>query len=337
MIEILIITRCAKSHTRQYLWIYVKMQVLLITERRNIIMTNLLSLMRLRTLPLAFAVIVTGNMLAAYDDQFRFSIFLLSLLTALSLQILSNIANDYGDGIRGTDQYRPNTSPTRLTGSGNIEPRYVRRYIIITIIITLILGATLLAVSITSTAQLFLFLVLGILSIIAAMTYTLGRYAYGYYGLGELAVFLFFGWVGVLGSYTLQHDNLSFDMFFPASGAGLLAAAVLNINNIRDIETDPLTGKYTLAVRLGFAHSRLVHCVFLLTACICYLIFALIRVPASALWLMLIPLLMSHIKRVKRAHAPVQVAKELKTTIQLTLGMNLLFCAGLIVSKYIQT
>lgn len=299
-------------------------------------MTELLSLMRLRTLPLAFAVIITGNILAAYDQVFRPSVFFLSLLTALSLQILSNIANDYGDGIRGTDNHRPTSSPTRLTATGSVSLARIKAYIVGGIIITALIGTCLLVVSVSEFSQLILFLILGVLSIIAAITYTLGRYAYGYYGLGEISVFLFFGWVGVLGSYALQHGNIHSMLFLPASGAGLLTAAVLNINNIRDIETDPLTGKYTLAVRMGFVRSKVVHSGLLLTASMAYLGFAVLCAPTTALWLLLMPMMIAHLKRVRAAATPEVVAVELVVTVKLTLGINLLFCIGLMLEKVMQ-
>ena len=199
-------------------------------------MNTLLELARPKTLPLAFAVILIGNALALWHGSARLSVFLLELATALALQIVSNVANDYGDGLRGTDTHRQ--GPRRILASGLMSPAKIRTILILCTLASLLLGAALLIVSHRSSAETATFLTLGLLAVIAALTYTLGRYAYGYYALGEVAVFLFFGLLGVAGSYYLQTAPLPACIWLPACGAGLLAAAVLHINNLRDLDSD---------------------------------------------------------------------------------------------------
>lgn len=297
-------------------------------------MSLFLSLIRPRTLPLAFVVILCGNALAFYAGNWRIDICLLSLLTALSLQILSNISNDYGDGIRGTDDTRSKHHPKRLTGQGIISPQLIKYYIIFCLIITLALGIILITISTQSLEERWIFILLGAFSAAAALGYTLGRYAYSYHGLGEVAVFIFFGWVGVIGSYVLQTGELSAALFLPASGAGLLAAVVLNVNNIRDIDGDRLAGKHTLAVRLGFIRSRFFHAGLLLTAVLCYLLFSLFYIWQSALFLFALPILRRHGKAILTTPTPILAAKELKTAVQLNILVNSLFVIGVLIAAW---
>ena len=195
-------------------------------------MRTLLELARPRTLPLALAVICCGNALAYTHGAWRFSVFLLSLLTALSLQILSNIANDYGDGVRGTDRHRPASAPRRLTASGAVSIRQMRQLLAAGVLASLSFGIALLTVSSPGWSDLLLFLLLGALAILAAITYTVGRYAYGHHALGEASVFCFFGLLGVIGSYYLQSGSYCPAVLLPATGCGLLSAAVLHVNNM---------------------------------------------------------------------------------------------------------
>ena len=215
-------------------------------------MHALFRLIRPRTLPLAIAAVCCGNAIAWHGSpaSWRGSVFLLSLLTALALQIVSNIANDYGDGIRGTDRHRAPDAPQRLTASGQISLPHIRRLLATSVLAVLLLGSTLIALSLHHPQQWLAFLLLGSLALIAALTYTLGRHAYGHRGLGEISVFLFFGLLGVQGSAYLQQGSCPPEGWLPAAGCGLLAAAVLHINNMRDIESDRQSGKTTPATRL---------------------------------------------------------------------------------------
>lgn len=293
-------------------------------------MAQLIALLRMRTLLLAMVVIIVGNALAFYAGGWRVSVFLLSLLTALGLQIVSNIANDYGDWLRGTDDNRSALAPARLLSEGHLQPSQVRSFLMLWIVLTVVSGCALLWMAITSVEQGVVFALLGLLSIAAAIGYTIGRYAYGYHGLGETSVFLFFGWVGVIGSFSLQQGGLPAMVWLPASGAGLLAAAVLNINNMRDIASDREVGKNTLAVRLGFVRSRYFHAFLLICGMLCYLLFAVFVHWQSALWLVLLPWVYGHGKRVFQATASEQVAGELKVIVLLTAGVNLLFALGVV-------
>jgi 1,4-dihydroxy-2-naphthoate octaprenyltransferase len=210
-----------------------------------------LSALRLRTLPLAAASIIVAAGIAVHHQVFNLSIFLLSLTTALLLQILSNLANDYGDALSGADDEN-RVGPIRAMQTGLITAKAMKNAIIVTIVLTLVSGLSLLLLALND--DLFswvIFLGLGVLAIIAAITYTLGKLPYGYRALGDVAVFLFFGLLGVIGSFYLYALSFDWLLVLPASSIGLLSAAVLNINNIRDIENDRTHNKTTLVVLLG--------------------------------------------------------------------------------------
>ena len=293
-------------------------------------MSPLIQLARPRTLPLAFAVICCGNALAYHDGSWHPLVFILALLTALSLQILSNIANDYGDGIRGTDRARPASAPRRLTANGSVSPAYMRRLLVVCTLASLALGITLLSVSALDWRGFLVFLGLGALAITAAITYTVGRCAYGYHALGEISVFTFFGLLGVLGSYYLQSGGWHPTLLLPAAGSGLLAAAVLNINNIRDITSDRSAGKQTLAVKLGFERAKTLQYTLLVAASCCYLTYALLsQAYTSLLWLLLLPLVSTHARALHRAADQKSAGCELKRIVSCVCGVNLLFSLGL--------
>ena len=236
---------------------------------------------RPRTLPLAIAAVCCGNAIAWHGSpaSWRGSVFLLSLLPALALQIVSNIANDYGDGIRGTDRHRAPDAPQRLTASGQISLPHIRRLLATSVLAVLLLGSTLIALSLRHPQQWLAFLLLGSLALLAALTYTLGRHAYGYHGLGEISVFLFFGLLGVQGSAYLQQGSCPPEGWLPAAGCGLLAAAVLHINNIRDIHSDRAAGKRTLANLLGFAAAKQLHTALTAGGLLCYAAYGLLHPP----------------------------------------------------------
>jgi len=185
-------------------------------------------------------------------------IFILTLATTISYQLLSNFANDYGDGVKGTDKNR--IGPERALQSGIIGPQEMKKGIIISSVISLFL--TILLVYLCFSKDFFSFVIfigLGVLAIIAAIKYTVGENAYGYSGYGDFFVFVFFGLVSVLGSNYLFTSSLNFSLLSPACTVGLLAVGVLNLNNMRDLENDQLMGKKTLAVSLGTHFSRLYH------------------------------------------------------------------------------
>lgn len=214
-----------------------------------------LSAMRLRTLPLSLAGIILGTGLAAAEGFFDIKIFVWAVWTAVSYQILSNLANDYGDGLKGTDKNR--VGPQRVVQSGLVSRDEMKKALIINVIIALILTVLLLKTAFPEAGIIFyVYLVLGLFAIWAALKYTVGKHAYGYMGLGDLFVLIFFGWVAVIGVYFLYVKQWDQMIFLPATAIGLLSVSVLNINNMRDLENDRKAGKITLAVQLGRASAE---------------------------------------------------------------------------------
>jgi 1,4-dihydroxy-2-naphthoate octaprenyltransferase len=217
---------------------------------------------RLKTLPLAVSGIVLGAALSGMHGKWNFAVLLLAALTAVSLQILSNLANDYGDFIKGTDQTANRTD--RALASGSIGTAQMRTAIVVNTLLSLGLGLFLLYVATPSLKLFGVFLALGIMGILAALGYTMGKRAFGYSGLGDAVVFVFFGPVAVCGIFYLMTGTLIPQVWLAAVGMGLLSAAVLNVNNMRDTQTDNLAGKRTLALRLGRRWAQLYHKTLLL-------------------------------------------------------------------------
>ena len=208
---------------------------------------------RPRTLPLACASILLGSGLAASVGALNMAVLVLALLTAIALQLLSNLANDYGDAASGADDEQ-RIGPARAVSSGLLTAEKMRTGMIATATVAALMGLLLLVAAFGNQwGQILIFILLGAASLLAAVTYTvgLGGTPYGYRGFGDIAVFMFFGLLGVLGTYYLHVQQLSWLPFLPAAACGLLATAVLNVNNVRDIESDARNGKITLAVRLG--------------------------------------------------------------------------------------
>lgn len=240
---------------------------------------------RLRTLPLSVSGIIVGSMYAlAYPTDnvltpteiFNWQLFGFALLTTLGLQILSNFANDYGDGIKGTDNEH-RVGPKRAIQSGIISAPAMKRAIIITSILTFI-SATLLiyfAFGVDYIWYSLIFLVLGILAIISAIRYTVGNTAYGYSGYGDLFVFIFFGLVSTLGVNFLYSKQLDWILVLPAAAIGFLSVGVLNLNNMRDIESDKMSNKNTIVVKIGLAAAKKYHYFLIVSAMILVLVFAI--------------------------------------------------------------
>ncbi|MEY2636913.1 MAG: 1,4-dihydroxy-2-naphthoate octaprenyltransferase [Bacteroidota bacterium] len=207
---------------------------------------------RPRTLPLAVGSILLGNFLAYAQGKFDLSIALLATLTTLLLQILSNFANDLGDFSNGVDNADRKVA-LRAVQTGKISQEEMKAAVILTAAFAFLSGLALLYLGLKE-APLEVwgaFLGLGVASIAAAIAYTVGKRPYGYMGLGDLSVFLFFGLIGTAGTYYLQTFSLNLALFLPASGCGFLSVAVLNLNNLRDIENDIKTGKNSIPVRIG--------------------------------------------------------------------------------------
>ncbi len=211
---------------------------------------------RLRTLPLSISGILVGSAYAYYQNKFEWIIFVLALLTTLSFQILSNFANDYGDGIKGTDANR--IGEKRLVASGEISSSQMKKAIIINGIIAFVLAVALIYFAFGRENFIYsiTFLVLGIASIAAAIKYTVGNNAYGYSGFGDVFVFIFFGLVAVVGSNFLYSKSIDSKLFLPAIAIGMLSTAVLNLNNMRDIENDRISNKNTLIVKFGLKFGQ---------------------------------------------------------------------------------
>ena len=201
---------------------------------------------RPKTLGAAIAPVIVGTAFAGYDAEP--TNFILALLVALALQIGVNYANDYSDGVRGTDDDR--VGPIRLVGSGLAKPEAVKRAAFLSFFVAAFAGLIL------SARTEWYLLIIGALAIIAAWTYTGGPKPYGYQALGEISVFIFFGLVATLGTYFVQVGSISWPVILAAISMGLLATAILNVNNLRDLERDAKSGKRTLAVRLGAARTR---------------------------------------------------------------------------------
>jgi len=212
---------------------------------------------RLRTLPLAIAGIILGSFLAKAQESFSWNIAIWAVITAVFLQVLSNLANDYGDFSKGTDNDN-RVGPERALQSGKITKKQMKNALILFSIFSLISGIYLLWLSFGTAKLMYalIFLIIGLLSIWAAIKYTVGKTAYGYQGLGDVFVFIFFGWVSVVGVYFLHVQSIDISVFLPASTLGLLSAGVLNLNNTRDIVNDKESGKITLAVKLGYTNAR---------------------------------------------------------------------------------
>ena len=285
---------------------------------------------RLRTLPLAFSSIILGTCLAASVGFYNVTILILCLLTTLCYQVLSNYANDYGDGVKGTDANREGEK--RAVASGEISAASMKKAVWIFAILSFIFG-TWLSVLATQGLPMIVtigFITLGILAIIAAITYTVGRRAYGYSGFGDISVLVFFGIVGVVGSYFLQTNILNWEVFLPASSVGLLAVGVLNLNNMRDIENDRLAGKRTLVVMMGLKGAKIYHGALIIIAFdLAYLYNALMNTGLwGSLYFISVPFLMWNLFSVMKSFEPSDFEPLLKRLAVTTLLFALTFGIG---------
>jgi len=288
---------------------------------------------RLRTLPLSLSCILLGNLLAISHGHLNVWVLILSITTTLFIQILSNLANDYGDGVKGTDDER--IGPRRAVQSGLISTSEMRNGMIIFTVLTFISGV---ALTWTGTRNLsfdylLFFIVLGIVAIVAAIKYTVGKSAYGYYGLGDLFVFVFFGIVGVGGSYFLQANTINWQILLPASSIGMLSVGVLNLNNMRDIVTDFKAGKHTLAVKMGLRNAKRYHGILLLGAVALALVYVELNPGSPWQWIFVVSILpiFINIRKVLRIHDPRSFDPLLKQLAIGTLLFSLTFGIGQII------
>ena len=286
---------------------------------------------RPRTLPLALASIILGSFLASADRQFNWQITLLAALTTIFLQILSNFANDYGDAVSGKDT-ELRVGPRRAVATGDITKEAMLRGIIVTSVLSLVSGIWLLVVSFqkADASVFWFFLILGLLSIAAAIGYTNGKRPYGYAGFGDIAVLIFFGWVGVLGTYFLHTLSFNPILLLPATSVGLFATGVLNINNIRDIETDTMTGKRSIPARLGLSLAIRYHWGLLIAGMFCALAYTFLTEANwfSYLYLLAFPLFVLNGRAVATHKRPVELNARLGQLALTTLLFVVLFGLG---------
>jgi len=285
---------------------------------------------RLRTLPLSLSGIVVGSFLAASQDVFDWKICALALLTTVGFQVVSNFANDYGDGIKGTDDHR--VGEKRLVASGGISPEQMKTAIRVTAVLTLVVAMLLIYSSFgkDDVGYSILFFLLGIASIAAAIKYTVGKSAYGYSGFGDVFVFLFFGLLSVVGSYFLFAKQIHVTVFLPAISVGLLSAAVLNLNNMRDSATDKKVGKNTLVVKIGVEFAKYYHYSLIIASFLFALLYVVLHFQNSVQFLFVIAYipLLKHLLFVVRNKTASQLDGELKKVALSTFLFSILFGLG---------
>ncbi len=287
---------------------------------------------RLRTLPLSVSGIVLAGFIAYSQGKFHSDVFILALIATLLLQILSNLANDYGDYAHGTDNDN-RVGPERAVQSGVISPKEMKRAIYIIGLLAFHAGMFLLTTSLDRVFSyiFILFLITGLVAIGAAIKYTIGKNPFGYKGFGDIMVFLFFGIAAVFGTHFLLTLKTQWLILLPAAAIGLLSAGVLNINNMRDIVNDKNSGKITLAVKLGKTGSKIYHTLII---AISLLLLSLYLLFLDKTWVMVsltipaIPLLI-HCIKVAKNHDPYKLDPELKRLSLSTLFISLWIGIGL--------
>ncbi len=287
--------------------------------------------MRPRTLPLALACIILGTFLAAADGLVNWQVAILAGVTAVFLQILSNLANDYGDSIHGADHIE-RAGPKRAVQAGHVTAPAMKQAVIIFVLLSAFsgIGTLWLAFGAQGIVLALVFMGLGGAAIWAAVSYTASSKPYGYVGLGDLFVLIFFGWVGVMGTYFLQAQQFDWLILLPATSCGLLAVAVLNVNNIRDIDSDRQAGKQSIPVRLGPERARLYHWILLGTAVLCAILYVLLNGAGLWQWLFILalPLIWKNGTAVAHTYDPLLLNPLLKKTSLMTLAFVIVFGIG---------
>jgi len=296
-------------------------------------MKKWISAARLRTLPLSLAGIVLAGFLAASVDKFEWVIFILSIITATLLQILSNFANDYGDGVKGTDN-EDRIGPARALQSGEITPEQMKKAIGITAVLSFVSAVALVtyAFGFDKIFQIIFYLVLGLLAIVAAIKYTVGKNAYGYYGMGDLFVLIFFGFVAVIGGAYLYTKQIDFTLIYPALSVGLLSVAVLNLNNMRDMDSDTKSNKNTIPVKLGLDNAKKYHILLIVFPFFFSQAYIFHHLHSYMQWLFILPyiILIMHVMRIINTHNLKDFDQELKKVAILTFLYALFFGLGMI-------
>ena len=288
---------------------------------------------RLRTLPLSVSGIIVGSFYAMSQALFNWNIVILALLTTLGFQVLSNFANDYGDGIKGTDN-EDRVGPKRAIQSGVISPKEMKNAIIITSLLTLVSAIALIYVAFKDHNLLFsfIYLLLGILAIASAIRYTVGNSAYGYRGFGDLFVFIFFGLVSTLGIYFMFAKEMDWVLILPATSIGFLSVAVLNLNNMRDEESDRKSNKNTIVVKMGAENAKVYHYFLIISAMILMLVFSYFKDFTFDQYLYVIAFipLLKHLKTVYTNKNPKELDPELKKVALGTFALSVLLSLSMI-------
>ena len=285
---------------------------------------------RLRSLPLSVSGVLLGSGAAYGAGTFRADIFALALLTTLLFQVLSDYANDYGDAVKGTDD-EGRLGPRRAIQTGQMSAEQMKRVIVAT---ALLAAFSSLALSVLAFGERFylvaLFLALGSASIYAAIRYTVGMDAYGYKGLGDVFVFLFFGLLSVLGSYFLYARALDAALLLPACACGMLSTAVLNLNNMRDVQNDALKGKRTVPVRIGLSAAKRYHYALITGGAGLMLCYSFLRGESGVKLLYIISFapLIRHLFFVSRVRECRDFDGQLKVVALSTFAMSALFFVG---------
>jgi 1,4-dihydroxy-2-naphthoate octaprenyltransferase len=290
---------------------------------------------RLRTLPLSVSGIIVGSGLAAVLGKWDGRIFSLAMLTTIGFQVISNFANDLGDSQKGTDNEN-RVGPKRTIQAGLLSQKEMKSGIFITALISILSAISLIYISAEnlSAKALFIYFVLAGLCVLAAITYTVGKNAYGYRGLGDLMVFIFFGLVSVMGVFQLYGLGFEWLVLFPSVTIGLWSTAVLNLNNLRDIENDRKSKKNTLIVQLGFKKGKIYHAFLIIGGSLTWwstVYLLAITTDNFVLFLSLIPsvLLFIHLKKVFLTSVPASLDPELKKVALLTFFSAVLFALAL--------
>ena len=279
--------------------------------------------MRLRTLPLSAGGVLLGILLAAADFKISFSVAVLIVVTTVCLQILSNLSNELGDVLHGTDT-PDRVGPQYGLNSGELTIPQMKRLIGLFVVLCVVSGTAMTWLSFGTILELtpILVLLLGAAAITGAMKYTLGRNPYGYRGLGDLYVFLFFGIVAVTGAYFVSSHVLYWRLLLPAASVGFLSVGVLNVNNIRDMKTDA-ENRVTVAIRLGEKRAKVYQTVLIILGWVCMIVYCLLRIfdPWHYLFVLTLPLFILHLRGVWR-----RTGKELDPMLPLLVMSTFLFC-----------
>lgn len=288
---------------------------------------------RVRTLPLSVSGIIVGSFYAMSQGMFNWNIVTFALLTTLGLQILSNFANDYGDGVKGTDN-KDRVGPMRAIQSGMITPNAMKNAIGLTAVITFTFAVLLIYFAFKESYLLYslFFLMLGILAIASAIRYTVGKGAYGYRGFGDLFVFIFFGMVSTFGVYFMFSKSIDWLLLLPATAIGFLSVGVLNLNNMRDEESDRKAGKNTIVVKMGGENAKKYHFFLVISAMVLVLLFAYLNNFHFDQYIFVVAYfpLISHLITVYKNKNPKLLDPELKKLAISTFLLSLLLALCLI-------